>query len=147
MGQTKSGSRHLQDTFMRTTKSRHVTSPGTVEPGSHPGARPGVGTCRRAPGGRVAPHRTWPGQRETRGHPPVGPPPAGGTVKDWCQEVRISSFLPLVAHPDPAVLRMVCFTHIESSFDYMLCGHINGFQMQTPHLESTPDLLTALLMT
>ncbi|MED6285873.1 hypothetical protein CHARACLAT_033630 [Characodon lateralis] len=29
--------------------------------GSHPGARPGVGTRRRAPGGRVAPRGTLPG--------------------------------------------------------------------------------------
>ncbi|MEQ2256445.1 hypothetical protein ILYODFUR_024281 [Ilyodon furcidens] len=45
-----------------TTKLRHVTSPGTAEPGSHPGARPGVWTRRRAPGGWVAPRRTRPGQ-------------------------------------------------------------------------------------
>ncbi|MEQ2235164.1 hypothetical protein ILYODFUR_038850, partial [Ilyodon furcidens] len=42
-----------KDTFMRTTKSRQVTSPGMAEPGSHPGARPGVGTRRRLPGGQV----------------------------------------------------------------------------------------------
>ncbi|MEQ2280949.1 hypothetical protein AMECASPLE_025441 [Ameca splendens] len=54
--------RAVQDTFMRTTKSRHVTSPCMVEPGSHPGARPGVGTCWRAPGGGVSPRRTRLGQ-------------------------------------------------------------------------------------
>ncbi|KAK3527907.1 hypothetical protein QTP86_011239 [Hemibagrus guttatus] len=34
-------------------KSRTVTSPGLASPGPHPGARPGVGARRRAPGGRV----------------------------------------------------------------------------------------------
>ncbi|MED6268758.1 hypothetical protein CHARACLAT_025631 [Characodon lateralis] len=41
-------------------KERHVTLPGTAEPGSHPGARPGVGTRRRVPGGLVAPRGTIP---------------------------------------------------------------------------------------
>ncbi|MEE6515213.1 hypothetical protein FKM82_023784 [Ascaphus truei] len=40
-------------------------------------------------------------------------------------------------------LRMPCFTCIESSFDRMLWVHSNCFQMQMPHLESTPDLLPA----
>ncbi|KAK3515413.1 hypothetical protein QTP70_018873 [Hemibagrus guttatus] len=34
-------------------KSRTVTSPGLASPGPHPGARPGVGARRQAPGGRV----------------------------------------------------------------------------------------------
>ncbi|KAK7938962.1 hypothetical protein WMY93_002288 [Mugilogobius chulae] len=38
-----------------------VTSPGLVSPGPHPGARPGVGARRRAPGGRVLAHGTRPG--------------------------------------------------------------------------------------
>ncbi|MED6275886.1 hypothetical protein CHARACLAT_031233 [Characodon lateralis] len=51
---------------MRTSISRHVTSPGTAEPGSHSGARPGVGTRQRAPGGWGAPRGTRPGQARTR---------------------------------------------------------------------------------
>ncbi|KAK3506040.1 hypothetical protein QTP70_003194 [Hemibagrus guttatus] len=42
-------------------KSRTVTSPGLASPGPHPGARPVVGACRRAPGGRVFACGTWPG--------------------------------------------------------------------------------------
>ncbi|MEQ2233242.1 hypothetical protein ILYODFUR_019919 [Ilyodon furcidens] len=37
----------------------HVMSPYTVETGSHPGAGPGLGTRRRAPGDRVAPCWSW----------------------------------------------------------------------------------------
>ncbi|KAK7940110.1 hypothetical protein WMY93_003436 [Mugilogobius chulae] len=45
-----------------TTKTRKfVTSPGLASPGPHPGARPGVGARRRAPGGRVLAHGTRPG--------------------------------------------------------------------------------------
>ncbi|KAI3366530.1 hypothetical protein L3Q82_000661 [Scortum barcoo] len=42
-------------------RTRTVTSPGLALPGPHPGARPGVGACRRAPGGRVFAHGTRPG--------------------------------------------------------------------------------------
>ncbi|KAK3534007.1 hypothetical protein QTP86_000514 [Hemibagrus guttatus] len=42
-----------------------------VSPGPHPRARPGVGACRRAPGGRVFACRTWPGTARRKD---VGPP-------------------------------------------------------------------------
>ncbi|KAK3519708.1 hypothetical protein QTP70_002679 [Hemibagrus guttatus] len=42
-------------------KSRTVTSPRLASPGPHPGARPGVGGRRRAPGGRVFACGTRPG--------------------------------------------------------------------------------------
>ncbi|MEQ2285809.1 hypothetical protein AMECASPLE_035685 [Ameca splendens] len=76
----------IQESFMRTNRSRHVILPGTAEPGSHPGARPGVGTRRKAPGGGfllAGPGRAKP-KRETPS--PVGPPPAGETVRDQCKE-------------------------------------------------------------
>ncbi len=38
-------------------------------------------------------------------------------------------------------LTIVCFTCMERSFDCMMWVHSNSFQMQTAHLESTPDLL------
>ncbi|KAK7921963.1 hypothetical protein WMY93_008865 [Mugilogobius chulae] len=44
-----------------TKKSKFATSPGLASPGPHPGARPGVGARRRAPGGRVLAHGTRPG--------------------------------------------------------------------------------------
>ncbi|KAK3554788.1 hypothetical protein QTP70_033482 [Hemibagrus guttatus] len=52
-------------------KSRTVTSPGLASPGPHPGARPGVGARRRAPGGRVFACGTWPGtaRRNDEGPP------------------------------------------------------------------------------
>ena len=40
-------------------------------------------------------------------------------------------------------LMMACFLCTKSSFDRMLWVHSNSFQMQMPHLESTPDLLPA----
>ena len=46
---------------MNKIKSRTITSPGLASPGPHPGARPGVGARRRAPGGRVFTHGTRPG--------------------------------------------------------------------------------------
>ncbi|KAK3565612.1 hypothetical protein QTP86_012934 [Hemibagrus guttatus] len=52
-------------------KSRTVTSPGLASPGPHPGARPGVGARRRAPGGRVFACGTRPG---TARRNDVGPP-------------------------------------------------------------------------
>ncbi|KAK3517140.1 hypothetical protein QTP86_003932 [Hemibagrus guttatus] len=52
-------------------KSRTVTSPGLASPGLHPGARPGVGARRRAPGGRVFACGTRPG---TARRNDVGPP-------------------------------------------------------------------------
>ncbi|MEQ2292277.1 Chitinase 1 [Ameca splendens] len=80
--------REVQDTFMRTIQSRHVTSPGTAEPGSHAGAMPGVETRRRAPGGWVANRGTRLDQAATRDSrpSPSGPPPAGGTMRDRCKE-------------------------------------------------------------
>ncbi|KAK3513258.1 hypothetical protein QTP70_009704 [Hemibagrus guttatus] len=51
--------------------SRTVTSPGLASPGPHPGARPGVGARRRAPGGRVFACGTRPG---TARRNDVGPP-------------------------------------------------------------------------
>lgn len=46
--------------------------------------------------------------------------------------------------PDGFV-RMACFSDIERSFDRMLWVHRNSFQMQMPHLESSPDLFTCLM--
>ncbi len=40
-------------------------------------------------------------------------------------------------------LTIVCFTCMESSFDCIMWVHSNSFQMQMPHLESTPELLPA----
>ncbi|KAK3560274.1 hypothetical protein QTP86_004203 [Hemibagrus guttatus] len=51
--------------------SRTVTSPGLASPGPHPGARPGVGARRRAPGGRVFACGTRPGTARRKD---VGPP-------------------------------------------------------------------------
>ncbi|MEQ2289983.1 hypothetical protein AMECASPLE_038732 [Ameca splendens] len=47
---------------------RHMMSPGTTEPGSHPGARPGLGT-RRVPGGHIAPCGSQAQMRDTRTSP------------------------------------------------------------------------------
>ncbi len=41
-------------------------------------------------------------------------------------------------------LTIVYFTCMERSFDRMMWVHSNSFQMQTAHLESTPDLLPAI---
>ncbi|MED6236952.1 hypothetical protein ATANTOWER_016728 [Ataeniobius toweri] len=66
---------------MRTIQSRHVTSPGTAELGSHLGEHLiGEAVVFLAGPGRAKP------ERETRGHPPVGPPPAGGTMRDRCKK-------------------------------------------------------------
>ncbi|KAK3561363.1 hypothetical protein QTP86_030661, partial [Hemibagrus guttatus] len=53
------------------TKSRTVMSPGLASPGPHPGARPGVGARRRAPGGRVFACGTQPGTARRKD---IGPP-------------------------------------------------------------------------
>ncbi|KAK3538435.1 hypothetical protein QTP86_002335 [Hemibagrus guttatus] len=66
MGQTKSGSRPFME-----IKPRTVTSPGLASPGPHPGARPRVGACRRAPGGQVFACGTRPGTARRKD---VGPP-------------------------------------------------------------------------
>ncbi|KAI3352723.1 hypothetical protein L3Q82_019304 [Scortum barcoo] len=57
--------------IMNRRTSRTVTSPGLALPGPHPGARPGVGARRRAPGGRVFAHGTRPGSARNGD---VGPP-------------------------------------------------------------------------
>ncbi|KAI3358106.1 hypothetical protein L3Q82_003114 [Scortum barcoo] len=57
-GQTKSGSQAHHE--QKNIKDRYVARIG-VTAGPHPGARPGVGTRRRAPGGRVFAHGTRPG--------------------------------------------------------------------------------------
>ncbi|MED6278484.1 hypothetical protein CHARACLAT_024365 [Characodon lateralis] len=78
-----------KERFRRLRKD-HITSPAKAEPGSYPGARPGVGTCQQALVAGlllVGPGRAKPA-RKTHGHPPVGPPPAGGTIRDWCKEDR-----------------------------------------------------------
>ncbi|KAK3516473.1 hypothetical protein QTP70_016707, partial [Hemibagrus guttatus] len=53
-------------------------SPGLASPGPHPGARPGVGACRRAPGGRVFACRTRPGTAQRND---VGPPSRRPTTR------------------------------------------------------------------
>ncbi|KAK3540202.1 hypothetical protein QTP70_028393 [Hemibagrus guttatus] len=58
--------------------SRTVTSPGLASPGPHPGARPGVGACRRAPGGRVFACGTQPG---TARRNDIGPPSRRPTTR------------------------------------------------------------------
>ncbi|KAI3352098.1 hypothetical protein L3Q82_020908 [Scortum barcoo] len=54
------------------------TSPGLALPGPHPGARPGVGARRRAPGGRVFAHGTRPGSARNGD---VGPPSSRLTTR------------------------------------------------------------------
>ncbi|MEQ2299077.1 hypothetical protein AMECASPLE_011833 [Ameca splendens] len=60
----------------------------TAGPGSHPGARPGVGTSRRVPGGLVAPcgTRLVHAQMRDASPSPSGPPPAGEIMRDRCKE-------------------------------------------------------------
>ncbi|KAI3362834.1 hypothetical protein L3Q82_001876 [Scortum barcoo] len=57
---------------------KDVTSPGLALPGPHPGARPGVGARRRAPGGRVFAHGTRPGSARNGD---VGPPSSRLTTR------------------------------------------------------------------
>ncbi|KAI3374208.1 hypothetical protein L3Q82_006066 [Scortum barcoo] len=84
MGQTKSGSEahHEKEEYQG---PRYVARIG-VTAGPHPGARPGVGARRRAPGGRVFAHGTRPGSAQpemaTWARLPVGsPPPAGRSMR------------------------------------------------------------------
>ncbi|KAI3358215.1 hypothetical protein L3Q82_003218 [Scortum barcoo] len=63
---------------MNRRTSRTVTSPGLALPGPHPGARPGVGARRRAPGGRVFAHGTRPGSARNGD---VGPPSSRLTTR------------------------------------------------------------------
>ncbi|KAK3540855.1 hypothetical protein QTP86_002442 [Hemibagrus guttatus] len=58
--------------------SRTVTSPGLASLGPHPGARPGVGARRRAPGGRVFACGTRPGTARKND---VGPPSRRPTTR------------------------------------------------------------------
>ncbi|KAK3515797.1 hypothetical protein QTP70_032936 [Hemibagrus guttatus] len=57
---------------------RTITSPGLASPGLHPGARPGVGARRRAPGGRVFACGTRPGTARRKD---VGPPSRRPTAR------------------------------------------------------------------
>ncbi|KAI3364032.1 hypothetical protein L3Q82_010862, partial [Scortum barcoo] len=63
--------RAVHKPIMNRTTSRTVTLPGLALPGPHPGARPGVGARRRAPGGQVFAHGTRPGSARNGD---VGPP-------------------------------------------------------------------------
>ncbi|KAI3355516.1 hypothetical protein L3Q82_018346 [Scortum barcoo] len=65
---------------MKRRISRTVTSPGLAcyQMGPHPGARPGVGARRRAPGGRVFAHGTRPGSARNGD---VGPPSSRLTTR------------------------------------------------------------------
>ncbi|MEQ2281510.1 hypothetical protein AMECASPLE_031109 [Ameca splendens] len=83
MGQTKSGSRIPHDDYR--IEARDVTR--------YSGA--GVPPWSQAWGRDSSESAWWPGcssrgrakpEREMRDHPPVGPPPAGGTVRDRCKE-------------------------------------------------------------
>ncbi|KAI3363847.1 hypothetical protein L3Q82_001448 [Scortum barcoo] len=64
---------------MNRRPARTITSPGLALPGPHPGARPGVGARRRAPGGRVFAHGTRPGS--ARNGNDVGPPSSRLTTR------------------------------------------------------------------
>uniref|UniRef100_A0A671VTV6 Reverse transcriptase domain-containing protein n=1 Tax=Sparus aurata TaxID=8175 RepID=A0A671VTV6_SPAAU len=68
---------------MKVILPRTCTSPGSASPGPHPGARPGVGARRRAPGGRVSAHGTRPGAARTSN---VGPPSRGLTTRGRVQK-------------------------------------------------------------
>ncbi|MED6250253.1 hypothetical protein ATANTOWER_027797 [Ataeniobius toweri] len=76
---------------MRTSKSRHVTSPVTVRcrgPTLDPGLGLGLIGERLVTGLLlVGPCWAKP-EQEMQGQPPVGPPPAGGTMTDQCKEDR-----------------------------------------------------------
>ncbi|XP_029903635.1 uncharacterized protein LOC115356559, partial [Myripristis murdjan] len=72
---------HLRKILSRL--SRSVTSPGTAEPGPHPGARPGVGARERAPGGRAFAHGARPGPARTDD---VGPTRCGLTTHKGSRE-------------------------------------------------------------
>ncbi|KAI3356989.1 hypothetical protein L3Q82_003619 [Scortum barcoo] len=65
------GVTHLQHVFTCMLKCTGVTGP-------HPGARPGVGARRRAPGGRVFAHGTRPGSARNGD---VGPPSSRLTTR------------------------------------------------------------------
>merc|ERR1712035_64070 len=67
---------------MRNSTSRKFTSPGSASPGPHPGARPGVGARRRAPGGRAFAHGARPGSARRSD---VGPPSSGAIT---CRRVQ-----------------------------------------------------------
>ena len=58
-------------------------STGLASPGPHPGARPGVGARRRAPGGWVCAHRTRPGPARKSD---VGPPSSELTTRRRVQK-------------------------------------------------------------
>ncbi|KAI2668786.1 Craniofacial development protein 2 [Labeo rohita] len=64
---------------MAEKQHRSVTSPGMAQPGPHPGARPGVGACMRASGGRALSHgaRLCLAQKSDVGLPSRGPTTCG----------------------------------------------------------------------
>uniref|UniRef100_A0A3B3BLN8 Reverse transcriptase domain-containing protein n=2 Tax=Oryzias melastigma TaxID=30732 RepID=A0A3B3BLN8_ORYME len=68
---------------MRNNTKDSATSPGLASPGPHPGARPGVGARRRAPGGRGSSHgpRSGPTRRSDVGSLPSGPTTCRGALK------------------------------------------------------------------
>ncbi|MED6269455.1 hypothetical protein CHARACLAT_033301 [Characodon lateralis] len=68
---------------MRTTKSRYVTLPVRRSRGPTLEPNLGSGLTRKH---LVAGLLLAGSGRETRDHPPVGPPPAGGTMRDRCKE-------------------------------------------------------------
>ncbi|KAI3365315.1 hypothetical protein L3Q82_010405 [Scortum barcoo] len=74
-GQTKSGSQAHHE--KKNIKDRYVARIG-VTMGPHPGARPGVGARRRAPGGRVFAHGTRQGSARNG---EVGPPSSRLTTR------------------------------------------------------------------
>ncbi len=61
----------------------------------------------------------------------------------WFGHSECSCYLSLMDLFCSWSLTIVCFTCLERSFDCMMWVHSNSFQMQTPHLESTPDILPA----
>ncbi|KAK3571511.1 hypothetical protein QTP86_012860 [Hemibagrus guttatus] len=65
-------------TLFKMNEMRTVTSPGLASPGPHTGARPGVGACRRTPGGRVFACGTRPGTARRKD---VGPPSRRPTTR------------------------------------------------------------------
>uniref|UniRef100_A0A671USJ3 Endonuclease/exonuclease/phosphatase domain-containing protein n=1 Tax=Sparus aurata TaxID=8175 RepID=A0A671USJ3_SPAAU len=69
--------------LMTVRTARMCMSPGSASPGPHPGARPGVGARKRAPGGRVFAHGTQPGAAGTSN---VGPPSRGLTTRRSVQK-------------------------------------------------------------
>ena len=76
--------------FYGEKQEQRLVYPAWWDTHTHPGARPGDGVCKRAPGGRTLVHCVQLGSAQEGNVGPSSCGPAGGAIEFWCNVDRVA---------------------------------------------------------